>query len=99
MNASRVNPLLTDTDHWLFVGEDIDARVTYSRREADGYAKDLNIDRTDFTVIRFNAVEGTCRNVTDEFLVDEDEQDETDRLNGVEARQWNRHVESYRRPA
>ncbi|GAA2867130.1 hypothetical protein GGQ99_001332 [Aminobacter niigataensis] len=71
--STRINPLLTDTEHFIFAGEDIDARVTYSRREADGYAKDLNSDRTDFSVIRFNVVEGTCRDVTDEFLADEAE--------------------------
>lgn len=96
---NRINPLLTDAEHFIFAGEAIDALVAHSRREAEGLAKDLNGDRTDYTVIRFNTVEGTCRDVTHEFVVDEDEADEIERLNGIEARQWNRHVESYRRPA
>lgn len=69
----RINPLLTDADHFVFAGDAIDALVAYSRREADGYAKELNGDRTDYTVIRFNAVDGTCRDVTHEFVIDEDE--------------------------
>jgi len=96
---SRINPLLTDAEHFVFAGEDIDALVAYTRREAEDFAKNLNGDRTSYTVIRFNAVEGTCRDVTHEFAIDEDEAEEIERLNGIEARQWNRHVESYRRPA
>lgn len=68
---TRINPLLTDSDHFVFAGEHIDALVAYSRREAEGLAKDLNGDQTEYTVIRFNAVEGTCRDVTDEFIPDE----------------------------
>ena len=87
--SARPNPLLTDSDHFFFAGEDIDARVAYSRREAEGYAKDLNGDRTDFTVIRFNVAEGTCRDVTDEFLADEDEADDVSGIPSPESlRRW-----------
>lgn len=70
---NRINPLLTDAEHFIFAGEAIDALVAHSRREAEGLAKDLNGDRTDYTVIRFNTVEGTCRDVTREFVPEEAE--------------------------
>ncbi|WP_019170710.1 hypothetical protein [Pseudaminobacter salicylatoxidans] len=72
---TSIAPLLTDSDHWIFAGEHIDALVAYSRREADGIAKDLNSDLTDYSVVRFNAVDGTCKDVTDEFIAEEVEEE------------------------
>ena len=66
-------PMLTDADHWIFAGALIDAKVAHSEREAAQIADDLNSDRQRYSVVRFNAVEGTCRDVTHEFIPDEDD--------------------------
>lgn len=64
-----IRRVLLDRDHFLFVGDDLDPHVSYSRQDAERFAADLrDLYDFSFTVLRFNAADGTCRDVSEDFL-------------------------------
>lgn len=77
--ARNVTPqiaFLADRDLWLFYGDKIDAFVATNPETAKEFAAELNSDECRYSVLRFNAEDGTCRPVTDEFLPAEADADE-----------------------
>lgn len=70
------SPILSDRDHWLFDGPGVDPFVAHCQADAEARAAELNSDRQKYAVLRFNAVDGLCRDVTHEFWRAPDEEPE-----------------------
>ncbi len=88
------SPILTDTDCYAFHGPKIDAFIAFSKGSAIIIAAELNSDNQEFSVVRFNAVEGTCRDVTSDFLAEND-----DDFEDSNAASLARHNRSFSRPS
>ncbi len=69
-----ISPITVDRDNWIFAGAKVDPFVTDSASEAQAHADFLNGESLEYAVVRFNAVEGRCRDETHEFVADVAEQ-------------------------
>lgn len=80
MNAHHgfniASPILSDRDNWVFDGPGVDPFIANCQADADAHALELNSDRQKYAVVRFNTVEGTVRDVTDEFWREIQEDDD-----------------------
>lgn len=78
------SPICQDREQYLFYGPDIDAAVEPTLDEAKARAVEMNSWPAKFTVIRFNPVEGICRDVTDEFYVEHVEEEDYPDFSGAD---------------
>lgn len=78
MRDLPASPILSSDDHWLFDGPGVDPFCAHSPAEAEAHAYELNSDRQRYAVVRFNAVDGLCRDVSHEFVKELPEEPDED---------------------